>query len=63
MLDALDRDPRLTIVDEDWRPISFEACQGLVQDAVYEGHQPRFAPTWFQGRQVLQVFRGSSPKS
>lgn len=57
MFDALDRDPQLVIVDEGWRPISFEDCQGLVQDAVYEGHQPRFETTWFEGRQVLQVFR------
>jgi hypothetical protein len=63
MFDARDRDPNLVIVDEDWRPISFKDCQGLVQDAVYDGHQPRFETTWFQGRQVLQVFRTSASKS
>jgi hypothetical protein len=63
MFDALDRDPHLVIVDEGWRPISFEDCQGLVQDAVYEGHQPRFETTWFEGRQVLQVFRTTPSKS
>jgi hypothetical protein len=63
MFDALDRDPHLVIVGEDWRPISFEDCQGLVQDAVYDGHQPRFETTWFQGRQVLQVFLTSTSKS
>ena len=60
MFDALERDPRLIIVDEDYRPISFEDCQGLVQAAVYEGHQPRLETTWFQGRRVLQVFRAST---
>jgi hypothetical protein len=62
MFDALDRDPHLVIVDEDWRPISFKDCQGLVQDAVYADYQPRFETTWFQGRQVLQVFRDSTSK-
>jgi hypothetical protein len=57
MCDARDRNPHLIIVDEDWQPISFEDCQGLVQDAVYDGHQPRFEATWFEGRQALQVFR------
>jgi hypothetical protein len=63
MDDARDRDPHLGFVDEDWRPISFEDCQGLVQDAVYAGHQPRFESTWFQGRRVLQVFRTSTSKA
>lgn len=60
MFDALDRDPHLTIVDEHWQPISFEHCQGLVQAAVYDGHQPRFETSSFQGRQVLQLFRSNS---
>jgi hypothetical protein len=62
MFDARDRNPHLIIVDEHWQPISFEDCQGLVQDAVYDGCQPRFEATWFEGRQALQVFRTSPSK-
>jgi hypothetical protein len=62
MFDARGRNPHLIIVDEHWQPISFEDCQGLVQDAVYDGCQPRFEATWFEGRQALQVFRTSPSK-
>jgi hypothetical protein len=62
MFAALDRDPSLVIVDEDWQPVSFKDCQGLVQDAVYEGHEPRFEATWFNGRRALQLFRTSTSK-
>ena len=56
LYDALSQDPQLSIVDEDWQSISFEDCQELLQQAVYQGRQPRFERTWYQGKQVLQVF-------
>jgi hypothetical protein len=62
MFDARERDPHLVFVDEGWQPISFEHCQGLVQDAVYRGHHPRFEGAWFQGRRALRVFLNASSK-
>jgi hypothetical protein len=63
LFDARDRNPQLVIVDEHWRQISFEQCQGMVQDSVYDGRQPRFETTWFEGRRALQVFLGQAPQA
>jgi hypothetical protein len=62
LYDALSANPQLIIVDEHWQSLSLEDAQELIQRAVYQGLQPRFERTWYQGKQALQILRTSLSK-
>jgi hypothetical protein len=61
LFEATAADRSTVIVDEDWKELSLEDGQGLIQHAVYVGLSPKLETTWFKGTRAVRIRGAREP--